>query len=69
MQCWVCGLPAQGICRFCGRAICKEHARTLPFVLTAYGRHDEIMGLAVDDTLHCGVCRPQPRPIRLDFLE
>jgi hypothetical protein len=69
MQCWICGLPAQGICWFCGRAVCKDHTRTMPFVLTAYTRERQVMGLAVDEVLHCGICRPQPQPIELDFLE
>lgn len=41
----------------------------MPFVLTAYTRGQEVRGLAVDDVLHCGICRPQPQPLRLDFLE
>jgi hypothetical protein len=69
MNCWICNLPSNGICRFCGRAICKEHARTMPFILQAFPNKEGLQGLVVADVLHCGVCRPRPDPVRLDFLE
>jgi hypothetical protein len=36
MLCWKCEQPANGICRFCGRAICKDHAQPMPYILTVY---------------------------------
>ena len=69
MNCWVCNLPGNAICRFCGRAVCKDHARTMPYLLEAFPVKGELHGLAVNDVIHCGVCRPRPDPVRLDFLE
>lgn len=69
MNCWVCNLPANGVCRFCGRAVCKEHARAMPYLLESFLKQNELYGLVVADVIHCGVCRPRPDPVRLDFLE
>jgi hypothetical protein len=69
MNCWVCNLPAHATCRFCGRAVCKEHARTMPYLLQTFQAKDGLRGLVVDETIHCGVCRPKPEPVRLEFLE
>jgi hypothetical protein len=67
VQCWVCGAPANGVCRFCGRAVCKEHARTMAYLLATFQGPDGPMGLGLEDALHCGVCRPRPDPIRVDL--
>ena len=71
MTCWICNSPAQAICRFCGRAICRAHARSLPFVLEMFRRQSDkkLMGLAVDSVVHCGLCRPEPEPVPLDFVD
>ena len=69
MRCWVCGAAAEGVCRFCGRAICKPHARTQAFLLEAWQTPTGLRGLAVDEAIWCGVCRPRPEPIALEFLE
>ena len=64
MLCWVCEKPAQGVCRFCGRAICKDHASKLPLFLCMYlGGNNTPKGLVVADALWCGECQPQPEPI------
>jgi hypothetical protein len=68
MQCWMCGAPAEGVCRFCGRAICKTHARKRPFLLQVWENNGRLMGLAVEDALHCGVCSVQPQPVDVEFL-
>ena len=36
VRCWVCGATAEGVCRFCGRGICKTHARTQAFLFAAF---------------------------------
>ncbi|HTE85862.1 MAG TPA: hypothetical protein VK821_14130 [Dehalococcoidia bacterium] len=41
----------------------------MPFILQAFPNKDGLQGLVVADVLHCGVCRPRPDPVRLDFLE
>lgn len=68
MRCWTCGGPADGTCRFCGRGTCKEHARHQAYVLEVFPTAGGLKGLAVDEALHCGVCRPQPQPIEMGFL-
>jgi len=26
-------------------------------------------GLAVEDAIHCGVCKPKPDPVQMEFLD
>jgi hypothetical protein len=66
MQCWHCGTPATGVCRFCGRAVCKTHATLLPYILTIYiGAKKIPKAVVVADVLYCGICKPQPEPIEM----
>jgi hypothetical protein len=66
MECWQCGRPAQGVCRFCGRGVCKDHVSKLPFIITVYiGKPQVPKAIVVADALFCGVCRPQPEPIEM----
>jgi hypothetical protein len=68
MQCWKCDRPARGVCRFCGRAVCQEHAGKKPFILTIYvGEHRIPKVVAVANALYCGVCQPQD-PIEMPEL-
>ncbi len=69
MNCWHCERPADGVCRFCGRGVCKEHARTMPHILEIY-RDDKGMpkALVVADALYCGICKPKEDPIELPQL-
>jgi hypothetical protein len=69
MQCWICASPASGTCRFCGRAVCRDDAKNHPFVLEVYPADGTLYGLAVEDALYCGVCKPKAEPVRMDFLE
>lgn len=69
MNCWVCNITGHAICRFCGRCVCKEHASTMPYLLQAFVTSRGLEGLAVDEAIACGICRPQPEPVSLDFLE
>ena len=68
MRCWACAGWAEGVCRFCGRATCKAHARTRPFLFEAWQSGEQLRGLAVEDALHCGVCKPHPEPVSLVSL-
>ena len=69
MQCWNCDHEAQGVCRFCGRAVCKAHISKMPYILTIYVGENQIpKAVTVADALYCGVCRPQPRPIDMPEL-
>lgn len=56
MRCWVCGAPAEGVCRFCA------------FLFEAWEEAEGLRGLAVEDALHCGVCKVKPDPTDLEFL-
>ena len=69
MNCWHCERPAHGVCQFCGRAVCKQHAKTHPSLIDVF-RNDQgaYRALVVADALFCGVCRPQEDPIDLPDL-
>lgn len=70
MNCWHCERPAQGSCIFCGRGVCKSHAKTSPHILSVYQGKDGIhKAIVVSDTLYCGICRPNEEPVALDDLE
>ena len=70
MECWHCERPAHAVCRFCGRAVCREHVKPMPFILEVFrdkeGRNKAVV---VDDTVHCGVCKPQDKPVALESLD
>jgi len=69
MECWHCERPANAVCSFCGRSVCKEHAKILPIVLTMYrDKQDKLKGLAVSDSVYCGVCHPKDEPVDLDDI-
>jgi hypothetical protein len=68
MRCWVCDELAHGVCRFCGRAVCKDHAKRRSFLFEAWVDGDSLRGLAVPDALFCGVCNPRKDPVDLGFL-
>jgi len=70
MLCWHCRVAAIGTCRFCGRAVCNEHVRTQPFILTLDRTvHGVTRALVVEDALHCGACRPRSDPLELPELD
>jgi hypothetical protein len=67
MICHKCGEPAIGICKFCGRGVCKEHHSTsLPTIMAMYlGRDSTPKAVVVSNVLWCGECQPQPEPIEM----
>ena len=70
MECWECGRSAQGVGRFCDRAVCRDHANEMPFVLTVYvGEKQTPKAVVVGDALSCGQCKPQPEPIAMPELD
>ncbi|MDQ7826309.1 MAG: hypothetical protein RDV48_26135 [Candidatus Eremiobacteraeota bacterium] len=70
MNCWHCERPAHGVCVFYGRAVCRDHIKTMPFLLSIYRHNDtKLRAIAVDDTLHCGVCRPRETPLLMEELD
>lgn len=69
MNCWHCERPAHGVCRFCGRGLCREHVRTLPYIVEIYHNEQGIhKALVVGDALYCGVCKPKEDPVELPEL-
>jgi hypothetical protein len=69
MNCWHCGRPAEGVCRFCGRGLCKEHARSFPHIESIYKNEQGVYkALVVADALYCGVCQPKEDPVELPQL-
>lgn len=69
MDCWHCRHTAVGVCRFCGRAVCADHAEVHPYILQIYRAGDVSRVLAVEDALFCGACTPRPDPIDLPELD
>ena len=67
MICHKCSEPATGVCKFCGRAVCKDHHSTdLPAMLVMYlGGNKTPKAVVVTNVLWCGECRPQPEPIEM----
>lgn len=63
MDCWHCRKTAVGVCRFCGRGVCEDHAKTHPYILEVFGPEVPKV-LVVEDALFCGACTPRP-----DLLE
>lgn len=69
MNCWHCERPAAGVCRFCGRGLCREHPVSRAAVQTVYTAADGgRKALVIDGVLHCGVCEPQGEPVDLPEL-
>ncbi|MBI4321385.1 MAG: hypothetical protein HY675_23070 [Chloroflexi bacterium] len=70
MNCFHCDKPASGVCRFCGRALCKEHMKNrIPYIITIFVGDKQIpKAVAVADALFCGTCKPQPEPIEMPEL-
>ena len=68
MECWHCGRPAQAVCRFCGRAVCKEHARKLPNIVSVFTDQGKHKAVVVADAVYCGLCKPQEDPVELDNI-
>lgn len=70
MDCWVCKKSALGICRFCGRGLCEEHAQFHPYILELYRSENPKVtkALVVEDALFCGICKPRPQPVEMEEL-
>jgi hypothetical protein len=69
MNCWHCDRPAHGVCRFCGRGVCRDHAQSMPHIADLYHtKTGEYRALVVGDTLYCGVCQPKEDPVKIEGL-
>jgi hypothetical protein len=69
VDCWQCRRVAVATCRFCGRAVCENHAVTKPYVLELFRGAGTTKALVVEDAIHCGTCTPRPDPIDLPELD
>jgi hypothetical protein len=69
MDCWHCRRTAVGVCRFCGRGVCEDHANTEPFILELFRGSGSTQALVVEDALRCGGCTLRPDPIPLPELD
>lgn len=70
MNCIHCNRTAHAICRFCGRAVCKDHFKSVPFIISLYeGKDGVVKAIVVPDAVHCGMCKPHERPVPLPELE
>ena len=70
MNCWHCDRPAHAVCRFCGRGLCREHVKGMPFILEVYrSEAGPAKALVVADAAWCGVCQPKEDPVELPELE
>jgi len=47
LDCWHCRRTAVGVCRFCGRGICEDHAKMQPFILELFKTTDVTRSLVV----------------------
>ncbi len=68
MQYFHCDNPANCVCRFCGRALCKANHMNnrLPYIITIYvGEGDVPRAIVVGDVPWRGVCKPQPEPVEM----
>lgn len=63
MRCWIRGEEAEGLSRFCGRGVRKKHTRTCAFLFETWEDGAVLRGLAVEDALWCGACKPRPDPM------
>ncbi len=70
MECWHCERPAHASCKFCGRAVCKTHAKEMPYIIHSYRTSKgEYKAIAVAGAIWCGECKPQQDPITLKNME
>lgn len=66
MLCYQCDEQARGVCIFCGRAVCKKHAKKMPAIISIYvGAGNTPKAVVVSDALFCGQCKPQPEPVEM----
>jgi hypothetical protein len=70
MNCIHCDRTAHATCRFCGRAVCKDHLKNSPFIVGLYtGEAGVHKAIVVSDAVYCGLCKPHERPVPLPDLK
>ncbi|MDC0255779.1 hypothetical protein OAK75_12835 [Bacteriovoracales bacterium] len=70
MNCIECDRPANGNCRFCGRALCKDHFNSANFIVSvAQSSEDQAKKtevLVTKNVLKCNHCEPVGELITLE---
>ncbi len=65
MKCIECGSDAVAICKFCGKAVCKEHVKTNLFISGYSAKmgswNMEKNAVRIEDAIWCGTCHPDYR--------
>lgn len=70
MNCWICDRPAHGVCQFCGRAVCRDDARTMPHIVALYrDKQERHKTIITANALFCGKCEPREEPVELTGLD
>jgi hypothetical protein len=70
MNCIHCNRTAHAACRFCGRAVCKEHLNESPFIVGLFKGEGEVQkAIVVPNAVWCGLCRPREQPVPLPELK
>ena len=70
MNCFHCNRTAHATCRFCGRAVCKDHLKSFPYIVSLYCGEDGIQkAVVVPDAVYCGICKPREQPVPLPELK
>jgi hypothetical protein len=70
MNCIHCDRSAHATCRFCGRAVCKEHIQQSPYIVSLYqGENGILKAIVISDAVYCGLCTPREKPVPLPELK
>jgi hypothetical protein len=70
MNCFHCNRTAHATCRFCGRAVCKDHIKSFPYIVSLYRGEDGIQkAVVVPDAVYYGICKPREQPVPLPELK
>ncbi len=70
LKCFRCGIDAVAICRYCGRAVCKDHVKEGPVIRHgvycegAIGAKKE--WLEISGGVWCGICHIEPHGSRTE---
>jgi hypothetical protein len=70
MNCFHCDRSAHPTCKFCGRAVCKEHIQTAPSIVSLFkGDEEGQKAVVIPDAVWCGVCTLREEPVSLPELK
>lgn len=70
MNCIHCDRTAHATCRFCGRAVCKDHLSTQAYIVSLYTGADGVQqAIVVSDAVYCGKCKPREQPVPMPELK